>query len=359
MAYKKKQTTNSFNFYQTAVKAIQAEQFKLLYVLAGEERFLVSAVLEKLKAQLGLASDLKSEIDAHVIDIDAKTSNLDWPSITSECQMPPFMAKKRLLLIKQSKLFQQALGVEKQAAWQTFMQALCQSKACVCVFLEDKIDQRLKHCQALSKSQDCAIYNFSYVEQPVLAVWLANELKKLGLKITNSALTSLLERSNCELFVLQNELRKLKLYCQANNLTAIDMNVVDQLLQRDMKADIFDLLDAVSAKNLAKAKAIMSILQANKQVFLVTLLLLGRHMRELLVAKTRPDLLTASPWKVNKLKAQARQFTAQELSDMIRFCADCDTVYKSSYTDELALSDLLLAKLVKTDLDIKFAELAI
>lgn len=356
---KNKQTVNSFQLYQTGVKALEAEQFKHLYVLAGEERFLVFAFLQKILSSLGLKENLQTEIDAHVIDASYKSASIDWQALQNECAMPAFIAKKRLILIKESKFFQQALSAERKKDWQNFQTALFQSQASICVFVEDKIDQRLKHCQDISKSTECAIYNFNILKEDVLAQWLANQLNKRGLKITNSALSSLLERSNYELLILQSELRKLQLYCQAKKLTAIDINMVDKLMQRDLKASIFDLLDAVSDKNLQAAKAIMTILQENKQAFLVTLLMLGRHMRELLLAKTAPNLLGVNSWKLRKLQAQANKFSLSELKSLITFCAECDVAYKTSNLDELALSDLLLAKLMQADLEIKFAELAI
>lgn len=355
----KQKTENSFKIYQTGVKELSSGQYKHLYVLAGEERFLVVAFLQKLLDSLNLSRDLQTEVDAHIVEVEAKISNLDWSALISECQMPAFMAKKRLLLIKQSSLFQQALTGEKLDCFQKLLTALANSQSSICVFIEEKVDLRLKHCQALSKSATCAIYNFSHLPEDILAAWLAKELNKKGLKITNSALASLIERSNSELLILQTELHKLALYCQAKQKNAIDLAMLDKLLQHDLQASIFELLDAVGTKDLLTAKKIMSILQENKQAFLLTLLLLGRHMRELLLAKIEPAALSVNAWKLRKLQAQANKFTAAELKDLIIFCADCDVAYKTSNMAEEALSDLLLVKLIRSDLEVKFAELAI
>lgn len=351
----KNNCTDSLVIYKQALQELHSGNVKTAYVLSGPENFLVQTFRQELRKFLKLPEDWREQADVHVFDYDNNLSNLDWPSFLSECRMPPFFLERRIMLVKKSDLFARALTNEQQKHFAEFIELLQSDCPLLCLFIEDKIDVRLKQTKAWQKLSGVGLYNFELIDEATLTAWVQKSLAQRHLSITRDALNSLPSRCENSLARLQSEINKLQLYCTANKVTVIDLQTVDSLLQADLQANVFDFLDALGNKNLSAALSKLNALRLNREPVPVILLLIARHMRELFLVKNNATG-GINAWKLRKLQEQAGMFSNQDLQQLIMFCADCDFAYKNGILAEDAVLDFLLAKIFQTDLPIKFAE---
>lgn len=118
---------------------------------------------------------------------------------------------------------------------------------------------------------------------------------------------------------------------------------VDEVTLDDVRAHVrrvaevkpWDLLDAVSARDLPRALSLYSMMRDPSQVFLLSLV--AGRMRELVCAASLEargesaalaSTLKRAPWQVRRLPAWARGFSAAELAGSFRLCADADRALK-------------------------------
>lgn len=357
------QTTDSGNgaeLYRQVLNDIKAGKIKNFYLFSGEEKYLQQELIRRLLQSLGLQGDKSACIDYHEIDCEYKTGNLDLRALISELKMPPFMLRKRIVFVKNSNLWHSALSQSNQEFFKNLSALIADEQlTAVCIFQEEKVDKRLKHYSALQKNSSCALYHFNFLPENVLIKWAGTKFAKAGIKVKINLLQQLVAEPYNNMQLLDNEIAKLCLYCRARELEIPDADTVLELVKRDLSNTVFDLMDAVGNKRLHSALAILKNLQDNKEPFPRLLLMLGRHCRELLLSKLyvtdKRITLNFPVWKLKKLQAQAHKFQVSELETLIVFFAEADMALKSGLADEMTLADLLLAKLQRCDLEIKFA----
>jgi len=109
---------------------------------------------------------------------------------------------------------------------------------------------------------------------------------------------------------------------------------------------VFKFLDSLKPNN---SQTSLKLLHQSYQKDAPELIfyLLGRRLSQLIQAKDSADVLKGAPWQINKLKAQAKNFTLNQLLNLHQKLLNLDLQIKTGQTD-LSLScqlDLLLARL--------------
>ncbi|MBP8988707.1 MAG: DNA polymerase III subunit delta [Clostridia bacterium] len=354
--------------------AVRQGQWQRLYVLTGEEDFLI----EKLVVALGeaLITPGCEALDRVVLKAGQRGERLDLERVLAEVRTPPFMSRNKLIIVRESGWFiasarqskpEEADGSrEEQDEIDTdtkqnipssrlkdnqadLMVLFDQLPASVClVFIESKVDRRLRSLiQAIERNGVLAEFG---KEQPrTLKRWIEAEGKIRGMKIEPVAAESLIDRCDGSMRMIWQELTKIFLYCEATGTKTVTMDLMNVLSIPDVHGSIFDLTDALAEGQTGRALALADKLMSQRQPVQLILFMLTRHVRQLICAAelVQPAMITSSlkvpPFVATRLSKQAARLPADLLESLYKACFETDILIKSGQiSDRLGLETLLV-----------------
>ncbi len=356
MAQKKTKTTG----YQELRSELRQGTCQRLYVLYGEELFLIEKLVEALGSLL--IAPGSQDLDKVVMHGDGQPAKLDLDKVKAEVQTPAFLSKKKLVIVRNSgwlTLTGGSRGVKKgdddsassaQKDRQDKLTAIFElltDDVCL-VIIEDKVDRRLKN---LVKAIDKAGVLAEIPRQPArtLQAWVEAECGKRRIAISQKAAESLLDRCDSSMHVIWQELTKIFLYCTYTETSQVDADLIADLSLPDLRGTVFDLTDAISNGNTQKALQLLDTLIGQKQPVQLIAFMLSRHIRQLICAAElqRPDKIASTlkvmPFVAKRLSQQARQLSIPILEALYGRCFETDLNVKTGkISDRLALETLLI-----------------
>lgn len=145
-----------------------------------------------------------------------------------------------------------------------------------------------------------------------VVAWLRDEAKQQGVRIEPAAVDRLADAVGKDLARLALSLGQLALYAGNRPVTPGD---VEDLIATTRESTVFELTDAIGEGDRSRAMAAVRSLFDQRQSAIGVIVMLARHMRQLLVATQAPrnDLpraLGVPPFIADKLGRQARRFSA-------------------------------------------------
>lgn len=338
---------NSNKAYQDTLQAVKQGKIESVYLIYGEEIYLQQHVL--LTLQKALIDERTQEMDYHLLDVDRKPSALDFSALQDELRTPVFFSKRRLLILRNTRLFTSEGQPYQDQTLALINTAADLGDVCL-VFQEDKIDGRYKKLDTAVKNAG-RLVEIDKQSEDSLRQWLAGYFHRYDVRVTREASDSLILRTGGQMRPLIDELKKLRLYTQGSGNKEIDLQTVDGLCAPDLEGDIFRLTDALSEQRGDEAWSIYENLKLKREPLNLILIMITRHYKQLLVAHelgnadTIREQLRCPPFVARKLSGQARRYTTEKLLRYYIICADTDWSIKSGkMSDELAL-DLLLGQL--------------
>jgi DNA polymerase III subunit delta len=367
--------------YKEIKAEMRAGQNRSLYVLYGEETFLIDKLVESLGQAL-IASGSES-LDRVVIDAGGQPSRLDPERLKAEIMTPPFFSSRKLVIVRNSGWL--TSGISRNAAdagsgssdgeappdsenengdpqpsGQTVSQTSQKSRheqlmkiiekipdsACL-VMVEQKVDRRLK--QLVSLIEEKGVLAEIGREQPrILMQWVDAECRRKGLSIDETAAESLIDRCDGSMQVIWQEMTKLFLYCGYAGCREINVQLIAELSLPDLRGSIFDLTDALSEGKTGRALQLVDTLISQKEPVQLIQFMLARHIRQLICAAElgRPDRIASDlkvmPFVAARLAGQARRIPVQVLEELYGRCLETDTQVKTGKIgDRLALETFL------------------
>ena len=321
--------------YRSWMKELAAGKIRPLYVLTGEERYLLRHgrhALEKRLLPPGAAS----------VDLARLYAPRGSQAILNELDTAPFLAPQRLVEVEDSGLLQSGKGEE----FLQLLAGLYPQNACL-LLTESKVDKRQKKSLEALSAAGGMLVEFPKEPAETLLSWLAGRFRKAGLEISREAAESLLSRTDGALEDLAEETTKIILYARYTGQQQIDFATVDLLCRDDLRAGIFDLTDALSAADTRKALEILDRLLRRKEAAVYILFMLGRHFRQLQAAKSAHSAselateLSLPPFVGNRLFRQSRHFSSAELRQRSHQCYLMDRALKSTAIPERLALELL------------------
>ena len=344
-----------------------------LYVLYGEETFLIGKLVESLTELLVNPGCLA--LDRVVLDGSGQASRLDPDKLTAEVMTPPFMSRRKLVIVRQSAWLSsgqsrasadsvseesgtaaeesedetQENGAARKNRQEILLHLIDRLPDSVClVFIENKIDKRLKQLvNAIEKKG--VIAEISREQPKTLQQWVDAECRRRGIRITPAAAESLIDRCDLSMQVIWNELTKLFLYCTYTGIKEVSLDLISEISLPDLRGNIFNLTDALSDGQTEKALQLVDTLISQRQPVQLIQFMLARHIRQLICAAelNRPEKISAElkvlPFVANRLASQSRRFSLSVLEELYASCFDTDMLVKTGQlSDRLALETLLV-----------------
>ena len=320
---------------QTLNQDIKEKSFKKIYLLYGDEPFLVGSYKKKLREAITGGDTMNFNY--------FEGKNPDVKEISSLADTMPFFADRRLILVDGSGFFKSAQ--EELAAY------LPQMPDTTClVFAESEVDKRNRLYKRVKELGYAAELNKQDTAQ--LMRWAAGILGRDGRKISRPVMEYFLERTGDDMENIRMELEKLVCYTMGRDV--ITKEDVDAVGTVHVTSRVFDMVAAIVAGNTKKAMDLYEDLLTLKEPPMRILFLIARQFNQLLQIKeltaagkdkgAMASALKVPPFAVGKLTAQARAFTRDQILSWVTLCVETEEAVKTGRLSDRLAVELLIAR---------------
>lgn len=315
---------------------IKMGQLKNVYLLYGTEDYLKRQYRDKLKHALVEPDDTMNFSAYEGKDINPK-------ELIDLSETLPFFKEKRMILVENSGFFKNSCD--------DLAEYMGQVPESTCfVFVEEEVDKRSKLFKAASRAGSAV--EFETPKEDMLIRWILGRIQREGKKITQSVMQLFLSKTGSDMENIDKELEKL--ICYTLDKTEISAADVEAICTEQTENKIFEMIDAISAKNQKKALDLYYDLLALKEAPMRILFLIARQFQNLLLiksmsAKGYPAVSIAKTagmpsFAVQKNLRQAGAFKINQLKEAIEDCGQAEEDVKTGrMADQLAV-ELLIVK---------------
>ncbi len=331
---------------QASLKALKADlkekNIRNLYVFHGEEAYLRDYYLGRLRELL---------LEPGMETFNLKTlegKEVDAREIIRAADCLPMMAQHTLVVVRDYDLFK-----AKEADREALMAYFADLPDYLClVFVYDVIpykpDARTKLAASL-KDHGLAV-EFPRQQQGDLVDWIVRRFKATGHDIDSEQAKYLIFLCGDLMHNLASEIGKIGAYAKARRITRAD---IDAVATRQLDAVVFQLTDALSARNYDRAMATLSDLLHMQEVPYVILGAMGKYLRQLYAARVALEsrrsaddlaaLWKMHPYPCSKLMSAAQRVSLAWCREALRAAARADLALKSTgAAPKDVLTDLVL-----------------
>lgn len=319
-------------------KELKSGVLHSLYLLCGEELFLLETSLKKVKTLFGEC--IKG---INYITIDDNNYN----QIISDIETPAFGYEKKLIIARNTGILKKD-GKRKNVEMQKLRENIAKyieenikeiNKSVVLVFIEDDVDVKLDLYKTIDKLGTTC--KFDYQKPLQIEKRLKGICQGYKVQIDDATLRYFIECCGTNMQDLINEIRKLIEY--AGEGGKIEKQDIDKLSIKKIESVIFDLTDNLGKKQVGKALQILQNLIYAKEPLQKILITLYNHFKKLYLTKLainyKKDIAQSLNLKpnqiflVNKYKTQASYFQENELQLILQRLRDLDYNYKIGNID--------------------------
>ena len=328
-------------------KELKSGVLHSLYLLYGEELFLLETSLKKVKTLFGEC--IKG---INYITIDDNNYN----QIISDIETPAFGYEKKLIIARNTGILKKD-GKRKNVEMQKLRENIAKyieenikeiNKSVVLVFIEDDVDVKLDLYKTIDKLGITC--KFDYQKPLQIEKRLKGICQGYKVQIDDATLRYFIECCGTNMQDLINEIRKLIEY--AGEGGKIEKQDIDKLSIKKIESVIFDLTDNLGKKQVGKALQVLQNLIYAKEPLQKILITLYNHFKKLYLTKLainyKKDIAQSLNLKpnqiflVNKYKTQASYFQEKELQLILQRLRDLDYNYKIGNIDlQIGLESIL------------------
>ena len=319
-----------------------------IYLLYGEELFLLETMLKKIKTNFGTIKE-----GINFIKIDEKNIQ----DLISDIETPAFGFEKKLIIVRDSGLF------KKQDKKKTNSSTNQEQLEKITNYIEENIDiinesVVIVFIETETEKNDLykiidkygIVCNFEELKLIDLMKKIKSICNGYKVNIDENTLKYFITCCGTNMQDLINEIRKLIEYAGENG--CITTKEVDMLCIKQLDSVIFDLTDSLGKKDTKKAIEVLNNLLYNKEPIQKILITLYNHFKKLYIVKLalkyNSDVTSALKLKPNQLflvgkyKMQAGYFKEEELKKILEELINLDSNYKVGLIDlELGLEAIL------------------
>lgn len=320
------------------------EGIKPLYLLYGDEQYLIDTAINRIKKKFG---ELVQGINYIIVD----ETNIE--SLISDIESPAFGYDKKLIIVKNSGLFKKdgrrktGSPIQEKIAEYIKNNMDIIEELVTLVFCEGEADKNIVF-EAIEKNG--IVCNIEELKPYQLVKKLKGVCNLYKVNVDEMTLNYLVETSGTNLQNLMNEIRKLIEYAGENG--TITVEAVNMLSIKQMESVIFDLTDNLATKKIDKALEVLDNMIYQKEPLQRILVTLYNHFKKVylctIAVKNNKDIVNSLNLKPNqtflvqKYKKQASYFKESTLRKLLDEFVELDFNYKSGKIDlDIGLRSIL------------------
>lgn len=337
---------------------IKSGKFKSVYLLYGEEAYLKKQYKNRLTKAMIPDGDTMNY--AYY-----EGKGINFAELIDLAETMPFFAQRRLIVVENSGFFKNATP-ELADYMKNMPDTTC------FLFVENEVDKRGKMYKAVKDKG--RIVEMGRQDEKTLIYWIAGNVRREGRQIRESTIRYLLSKTGTDMENLEKELEKLFAYTLPDE-TSYDQNGADageperealqgsrEITVEDIDAicttqisnKIFDMIEAVAAKQQKKALNYYYDLLALKEPPMRILYLLARQFRMLLEVKDLMErgndkaqiarITKLHPFVAGKYMRQCKIFSKTELCDIMEEAAGMEELVKTGRLNDVMSVEIFIVK---------------
>lgn len=314
---------------------IQSGNFKPVYLLYGEETYLINQYKNKLRKALGSEDD---QMNNHIF----QGKDTSAGEIIDLAETLPFLAERRVILLEDTGWFKS--GGEQIAEYLGN-----QNESTVFVFVEAEMDKRSKLFKAVSNHG--VVVEFAKQDEATLRRWIKTLITKEQKNASDMTIQLLISKTGTDMENIYSEVQKLICYCLDKDV--IEEADVEAVCITRIANHVFDMVDAIAVKNQKRVMDLYYDLMALKEPPMRILFLIARQCNMLMQVKemmkngtpqkNMASTLGVPPFAVKKYVSQAEKFSSAQLKRAIARCVQTEEDVKTGkMNDVLALEVLMM-----------------
>lgn len=318
---------------------IKFGQLKKVYVLYGEERYLVKQYRDKLKKALADPEDTMNFTSFEGDDINVK-------EIIDLAETLPFFAERRVIFIENSKLFKK--GGDELGE---YLESLPETT--YFVFVEEEVDKRSKLYKEATK-QGNAIEFVTQTDETLMK-WIGGRIGKEGKNITQAAYRAFIAKTGTDMQNIERELEKLICYCMDKEV--IEPEDVEAITTEQISNKVFDMVDAIASHRQKQAMDLYYDLLALREAPMRILFLITRQFQILLTVKVmtpqgfgNKEIAAKAgcpEWAVRKYQGQAKAFSLDQIKQAIADGVEYEEAVKTGRMNDQMAVELFIVQYSK------------
>lgn len=318
-------------------KELKSEKLAPIYVLYGEEIFLLENCLKKIKKNFGETAN-----GINYIQIDE--TNLS--TLISEMQTPAFGYPRKLIVVKNAKLLKKEAkkrgsNIDITSTREKLNEyiKINQGEENILIIIEEEID-KTELLETIQKNEGI-ICNFEFQKPYQIEKRLKEICNAYKVNITTATTNYLIDVCGTNMQTLISEIRKLIDYVGENG--TIQNKGIDSMCTKTIDSNIFDLTDNMGKKNITEVIRILNELLYSKEPIQKILITLYNHCKKIYIVKlaeeqnrniaTELNLKPNQTFLVNKYKMQSKYFKTEELETILQELINLDYNYKIGNID--------------------------
>lgn len=318
---------------------IKNGQLKKVYLLYGEERYLIRQYRDKLKKALSSPDDTMNFSSFEGADINVK-------EVIDLAETLPFFADQRLILIEDSKLFQK--GGDELGEYLASL-----PETTYFVFVENEVDKRSKLYKAVMKCGNAI--EFVTQTDETLKKWIVGRIGKEGKNITQAAFQSFISKTGTDMENIEKELEKL--ICYTMEKEVIEPEDVEAITTEQISNKVFEMVDAIAGHKQKHALDLYYDLLALKEPPMRIMYLVVRQFQILLTVKVMSNQgfgnkeiaskAGCPEWAVRKYQGQAKSFSLDQIKMAISDGVNYEEAVKTGRMNDQMAVELFIVNYSK------------
>lgn len=343
-----------------AIEDIKTGKIAPVFLLSGEETHLIDQAVVYFKEHILNGS----EFDLHQLS----ASEVEVSELSSNLRTPPFLAKKRLIII--SSADKQEADKLDEEAWDLVSEQADEKEGYSCLLLvAPSFDKRRKAIAKLSKMG--LHIHCSRLSPQQLEDWVIKDIQRHGKRIEPKARLLLIDACENSLAKMAGELVKLSLYVGEREEIG-EEDVLEVVEASHLALLVFDLNKYINLRKISMAmKLIRALFFLKAQYFRgdpapPIISIMGQHIKKLLLAKelgrtTAKGILASKlavpPYYVNDYVSGAENYTLAELKRALSSLVRLDYLFKIGRVEAEYGLMLWITELFPTDTRLKVCPL--
>lgn len=322
------------------VHAGYATMSQMIYLFFGPDDLARSDAVQALRRQV--PADVA---DFNITTLDGRKLRID--ALAAACEAMPFLHDRRLVIVDDA--LKNAKAADLRDALRAYLPNVPDSTDLVFVERED-VDKRGVVFAYIKKHG--TLQEFQPKQGADLQRWLQARAKQSDATLQPAAGVLLVEWIGSDSRALSNELRKLATYVGLGG--TIGPEQVRLLVQDASESSVFAFVDALAARQLGPALALLRGLLDDGQAPQYLLFMVARQVRilvqvkELVAQRMRPDAMASelkqAPFVVRKANDQAGRFDAAALLRLHDRLVELDHWGKTGRIEPDVALELLVAE---------------
>ena len=308
-----------------------------LLLFHGEEEYVKESALRQLQAAL-----LPEAADWNIQIFDGGNGKLDVSAVIAACETLPFMAERRLVVLRDTGWFK---GKEDAAAMVAYLPKV-PATACLLFYEHGGVDKRKKIFKTVQ--QQGTDVSFDTLDVPERIRWLTREVQRAGKNIHLQAAQRLAERVPA-LVELAGRVEQLLALAE----TEITMAHVDVLVPATLEDDVFRMVEQIAQGQKGQALAsLRMLLQGGKDIIQI-IAAIARNCRQLAIAKALQErntpvgkwagMLGVPSFVAERMARSLPRLQSVKLQKNVQYCLQADLAVKTGgMRDQVAVEWLVL-----------------